>query len=41
VYRESGAELVMGEGKFVDAKTLEIHLRDGGTRVLTGERMFR
>src|SRR5580704_17833061 len=34
LYQQSGAELVMGDGRFVAAKTLEVRLRDGGTRVL-------
>ena len=40
LYRKSGAELIMGEGRFVAPKTLEVRLRDGGTRMLTGERTF-
>jgi pyruvate/2-oxoglutarate dehydrogenase complex dihydrolipoamide dehydrogenase (E3) component len=41
LYRQSGAELLMGDGKFVAPKTLEVRLRDGGgTRVLKGERIF-
>jgi pyruvate/2-oxoglutarate dehydrogenase complex dihydrolipoamide dehydrogenase (E3) component len=40
LYRKSGAELIMGDGRFVAPKTLEVRLRDGGTRVLTGERIF-
>ena len=40
LYQKSGAELIMGEGRFVAPKTLEVRLRDGGTRVLTGERIF-
>jgi pyruvate/2-oxoglutarate dehydrogenase complex dihydrolipoamide dehydrogenase (E3) component len=40
LYHKSGAELIMGEGRFVAPKTLEVRLRDGGTRVLTGERVF-
>jgi pyruvate/2-oxoglutarate dehydrogenase complex dihydrolipoamide dehydrogenase (E3) component len=41
LYRKSGAELIMGDGKFVAPKTLEVRLRDGGgTRVLKGERLF-
>src|ERR1700751_6093123 len=38
LYQKSGAELIMGDGRFVAPKTLEVRLRDGGTRVLTGER---
>src|SRR5262249_37759001 len=41
LYRQSGAELIMGDGRFVAPKTLEVRLRDGGgTRVLRGERGF-
>ena len=40
LYQKSGAELIMGEGRFVAPKTLEVRLRDGGTRVLAGERIF-
>jgi pyruvate/2-oxoglutarate dehydrogenase complex dihydrolipoamide dehydrogenase (E3) component len=39
-YKASGAELIMGTGHFLAAKTLEVHLNDGGTRVLTGDRVF-
>jgi pyruvate/2-oxoglutarate dehydrogenase complex dihydrolipoamide dehydrogenase (E3) component len=40
LYKKSGAELIMGDGRFVAPKTLEVRLRDGGTRVLKGERVF-
>jgi pyruvate/2-oxoglutarate dehydrogenase complex dihydrolipoamide dehydrogenase (E3) component len=40
LYHKSGAELIMGEGRFTAPKTLEVRLRDGGTRVLMGERVF-
>ncbi len=36
-YRESGAELVMGNGRFMAPKTLEVTLNAGGTRTLTGK----
>jgi len=39
-YRASGAELIMGAGRFVAPKTLEVRLNDGGTRVLAGDRVF-
>ena len=39
-YEASGAELVMGTGRFVAPKTIEVRLNDGGTRVLTGDRVF-
>jgi pyruvate/2-oxoglutarate dehydrogenase complex dihydrolipoamide dehydrogenase (E3) component len=35
-YRESGAELIMGSGRFVAPKTIEATLNDGRTRLLTG-----
>src|ERR1700736_1444704 len=40
LYKASGAELIMGSGRFVAPKTLEVHLNDGGTRVLGGDRVF-
>jgi pyruvate/2-oxoglutarate dehydrogenase complex dihydrolipoamide dehydrogenase (E3) component len=39
-YKASGTELIMGAGRFVAPKTLEVRLNDGGTSVLTGERVF-
>ncbi|WP_165070541.1 dihydrolipoyl dehydrogenase family protein [Paludisphaera rhizosphaerae] len=36
-YRASGAELVMGEGRFVAPKTIEVELNEGGSRTLRGE----
>ena len=39
-YQTSGAELIMGTGRFVAPKTLEVRLNDGGTRVLSGEQVF-
>src|SRR4029077_1359071 len=39
-YKTSGAELIMGTGRFVAPKTLEVRLNDGGTRVLAGDRVF-
>ena len=39
-YKMTGAELIMGNGRFLAPKTLEVHLSDGGTRVLTGDRVF-
>jgi pyruvate/2-oxoglutarate dehydrogenase complex dihydrolipoamide dehydrogenase (E3) component len=35
-YKASRAELIMGSGRFVGPKTIEVTLNDGGTRVLTG-----
>src|SRR5215468_4285444 len=39
-YKASGAELIMGSGRFVAPKTIEVLLNDGGTRVLTGNSVF-
>src|SRR6266481_500226 len=39
-YEASGAELLMGTGRFVAPKTIEVRLNGGGTRVLAGERVF-
>jgi pyruvate/2-oxoglutarate dehydrogenase complex dihydrolipoamide dehydrogenase (E3) component len=39
-YKESGAELIMGTGRFVALKTLEVRLNDGGTRRLAGGQVF-
>ena len=36
-YKKSGAELVMGTGRFVAPKTLEVELADGGTRTFRGK----
>jgi pyruvate/2-oxoglutarate dehydrogenase complex dihydrolipoamide dehydrogenase (E3) component len=35
-YKNSGAELIMGEGRFVGPKAIEVTLNDGGTRVVEG-----
>ena len=39
-YKTSGAELIMGTGCFVEPKTLEVQLNDGGMRVLAGDQVF-
>jgi pyruvate/2-oxoglutarate dehydrogenase complex dihydrolipoamide dehydrogenase (E3) component len=38
-YKTSGAELIMGSGRFVAPKTIEVTLNDGGTRLLTGNQV--
>jgi pyruvate/2-oxoglutarate dehydrogenase complex dihydrolipoamide dehydrogenase (E3) component len=38
-YKESGAELIMGSGRFTAPKTIEVVLKEGGTRLLTGDRI--
>jgi pyruvate/2-oxoglutarate dehydrogenase complex dihydrolipoamide dehydrogenase (E3) component len=35
-YKASGAELIMGSGRFVGPKTIEVALNQGGTRLLAG-----
>jgi pyruvate/2-oxoglutarate dehydrogenase complex dihydrolipoamide dehydrogenase (E3) component len=39
-YAASGAELIMGSGRFVAPKTLEVRLNEGGTRLLAGDQVF-
>ena len=39
-HRATGAELIMGNGRFIAPKTIEVRLNDGGARVLTGERVL-
>ena len=39
-FKASGAELVMGEARFTEPKTVEVTLNGGGSRHLRGERVF-
>lgn len=39
LYKASGAELIMGTARFIAPKIVEVALNDGGTRVLTGDRV--
>src|SRR6516164_1035753 len=39
-FKASGAELVMGEARFTEPKTVRVSLNAGGTRLLRGERVF-
>src|ERR1700757_1501126 len=39
-FRESGAELIMGEAQFTEPNTVRVTLNAGGTRMLRGERVF-
>jgi pyruvate/2-oxoglutarate dehydrogenase complex dihydrolipoamide dehydrogenase (E3) component len=39
-YKDTGVELILGSGRFVAPKTLEVRLNDGGTRELAGDRVF-
>lgn len=40
LYQASGAELIMGTGRFIAPKTIEVHLHEGGLRSLAGDRVF-
>ena len=39
-YKATGAELVMGEAKFIAPRTLEVRLNGGGIRTIAAERIF-
>jgi pyruvate/2-oxoglutarate dehydrogenase complex dihydrolipoamide dehydrogenase (E3) component len=39
-FAKSGAEIIMGSGRFVGERTLEVALLDGGVRVLQGKQVF-
>lgn len=39
-YKNSGAELIMGRGRFVAPRTISVRLNDGGRRRLSGDRVF-
>jgi len=39
-YKTSGAELIMGSGRFVGPKIVEVRLNDGGMRLLQGGQVF-
>src|SRR5712675_1709817 len=38
-YKRSGVDLIMGTGRFVAPRTIEVQLNDGGTRLLTGDQI--
>ena len=38
-YKTSGADLIMGTGRFIAPRTIQVSLNDGGTRVLRGDRV--
>ncbi|HWB08572.1 MAG TPA: FAD-dependent oxidoreductase [Pirellulales bacterium] len=39
-YKASGAELIMGEARFTEPKTVHVTLNAGGERLLRGDRVF-
>ncbi|MFY9801894.1 MAG: FAD-dependent oxidoreductase [Candidatus Acidiferrales bacterium] len=40
LFKTSGAELIMGSARFVAPSTVEVSLNSGGTRVISGDRVF-
>jgi pyruvate/2-oxoglutarate dehydrogenase complex dihydrolipoamide dehydrogenase (E3) component len=38
-YAASGAALIMGSGRFIGPRTIEVQLNDGGTRTLSGDQV--
>jgi pyruvate/2-oxoglutarate dehydrogenase complex dihydrolipoamide dehydrogenase (E3) component len=40
LFRSSGAELLMGEARFTDKKTVTVTLNAGGSRQVSGDRVF-
>ena len=39
-YRATGVDLIMGEARFTGPRTVPVELNDGGSREISGERMF-
>src|SRR5580704_10537341 len=39
-FKATGAELIRGEARFVAPKTVEVHLNDGGSRMITADRVL-
>jgi len=39
-YRTSGAELIMGTGRFVAPKVIDVDLNSGGSRLVSGDQVF-
>jgi pyruvate/2-oxoglutarate dehydrogenase complex dihydrolipoamide dehydrogenase (E3) component len=40
LFQSSGADVVMGEARFTEARTMQVTLREGDMRLLHGERIF-
>ncbi len=40
LFKQSGAQLIMGDARFVAPKTVDVKLNDGGSATFTGDRMF-
>jgi pyruvate/2-oxoglutarate dehydrogenase complex dihydrolipoamide dehydrogenase (E3) component len=39
-FRSTGVDLIMGEAEFVDERTVHVTLNAGGSRILTGDKLF-
>src|SRR5215472_5462434 len=39
-YKASGAELILGEARFVAPKTVEVKTQNGGLRMIAGDHVF-
>ncbi len=39
-FKATGGELIRGEARFITPKTVDVHLNEGGTRTITGDRVF-
>jgi pyruvate/2-oxoglutarate dehydrogenase complex dihydrolipoamide dehydrogenase (E3) component len=39
-FKDTGAELILGEARFAAPKTVEVSLNGGGQRIITGDRVF-
>jgi pyruvate/2-oxoglutarate dehydrogenase complex dihydrolipoamide dehydrogenase (E3) component len=39
-FKTSGVELIKGQARFVAPKTVEVHLNEGDSRTITGDRVF-
>src|ERR1700676_4166217 len=39
-YKASGADLILGEGRFVAPRTVEVKTKDGTVRILSGDQVF-
>jgi pyruvate/2-oxoglutarate dehydrogenase complex dihydrolipoamide dehydrogenase (E3) component len=40
LFQQSGAEILMGEARFIEPATVQVTLNAGGTRILRGDRIF-
>lgn len=40
LFKQSGAQLIMGDARFVAPRTVDVKLNDGGSATFTGDRMF-